>query len=223
MAFNPTGSAGDTLKPAGTEEPAMPWFDPEENRREAWDGAPDTPDGFKPTYERAVDTGWPYERSDQVKVGPPHVGDAFRTRQYTHARAYYQLAVEPNGRVKLVARGHLWGDDEDHQQFRAQYRRAAEPTDTEPFGEYVAWMRYQFGTVSREDGDLQFVPDEDRTEEEVRDLSWTEFFRPEQLRMAELELVRNPAFARHVLTERGEWDEVCTALRYNPDAFDTSP
>ncbi|WP_335999660.1 hypothetical protein [Halorientalis halophila] len=201
----------------------MPWVDPHETDPETWGGsaaAANRP--CTPVYERALSTRPPFERTDKLVLHGPAVTEEFRTRGYESVRVDYHLAVEADGRVKLLARGHLWGGDEPHQRFRAQYRRESEPTDTVPFDEYLAWTRYQFGTIDVEDGTLSFEPEGDR-EEETRRLDWTDLYASARLRMAELELIRNPGLARYALRDLGEWRDVEDALRYNPDAFAVGP
>jgi hypothetical protein len=48
-------------------------------------------------------------------------------------------------------------------------------------------------------------------------------YTPVQGRLVELELVRNPPFARYRLDECGEWTEFGRPLTYDLDAFDAGP
>lgn len=200
----------------------MPWVDPDETDPEQWAGDETEERSRTSVYERALKTPRPFEREDKLLLQGPSVAEEFRTRGYERARVDYHFAVESDGRIKLLARGYLWGSDERHQRFRAQYRREGEPTESVPFDEYLAWMRYQFGTIEIEDGRLSFEADGDRNER-TRRLAWTELFAPDRLRLAELELVRNPALARYVLRDRGDWRDIEDALRYNPEAFGVGP
>ena len=200
----------------------MPWVDPHETDPEQWAGDAATDRSSASVYERALDTGRPFERTDKLVLQGSSVAEEFRTRGYERARIDYHLAVESDGRVKLLARGHLWGGDEPHQRFRAQYRREGEPTDTVPFDEYLTWTRYQYGTIDVEGGRLTFEAESDR-QERMRRLDWADLYAPDRLRLAELELVRNPALARYVLRDRGDWRDVADALRYNPEAFAVRP
>lgn len=200
----------------------MPYIDPSETDPSAWGGDEGDERPLRTVYERAHATPVPYERDDLLVRHGDALTEAFRTREYEHARVAYHLAVEADGRVKLLTKGHLWGGGERHQRFRAQYRRESEPSDTDPFTAYTAWIRFQFGTVGRSDGGLTFQPDADATEVS-RTLDWDDLFRSDQLRLAELELVRNPPLARYVLRDRGRWDAVRDSLRYSPEAFVVGP
>lgn len=219
-----TGTFAESVKQYHTLDSVMPWIDPHESAAEQWAGADsDVPGPKRSVYERAHETGVPFERDDDLRLSGSSVTEEFRTRDYTYAHVTYHLAVERDGRVKLLSKGHLWGNGEEHQRFRAQYRREGEPTDTDPFETYRVWMRYQFGTVSRDDdGTVDFQPTE-RVKEHSRELAWPEMYSSAQLRVAELELVRNPALARYVLRERGLWRDVQDAFRYNTQAFAVGP
>lgn len=195
-----------------------PWIDPDETNRETWAGTAD--DGSSPTvYERAHATSLPYERREDYTVSGPAVAAEFSSAAYDHAKLHYRIGVDTAGRVKLLSKGHLWGADETHKRFRIQYRRGAEPTTTPPFEEYSAWVRFQTGTVSRDDG-LVFDPDPTQTQERTLTLAWPEMYSADQLRLAEAELVRNPPLARYALVTQGLWADVRDTLRYNPEAFD---
>lgn len=202
----------------------MPWIDPQQTAPDEWSGeSAGQGDSVKSVYERAHETAVPFGRDEAVRLHGAAVTDEFRSREYTHAHVSYHLAVERDGRVKLMSNGHLWGGGEDHQRFRAQYRRDGEPTDTEPFEAYRVWRRYQYGTVGRaEGGGLTFEADSP-VQEDTSELEWLELYSTAQLRIAELELVRNPPYARHLLVERGRWDSVRDAFTYNPYAFAVGP
>jgi hypothetical protein len=200
----------------------MPWVDPHETDPEQWAGAEASERSCTPVYERALETGRPFERTDKLVLEGSSAVEEFRTRGYERVRVDYHLAVEAGGRVKLLSRGHLWGGDEPHQRFRAQYRREGEPTETVPFDEYLTWTRHQFGTIDIEDGRLAFDAESDR-QERMRRLDWSELYAPDRLRLAELELIRNAALARYALRARGDWRAVEDALRYNPAAFAVRP
>jgi hypothetical protein len=178
---------------------------------------------IRSVYERAHETTAPFERREELTLSGPDVAAEFRTREYDHAKLHYRIGVDSGGRVKLLMKGHLWGDEDTHQRFRIQYRRCAEPTDTPPFAEYSAWVRLQLGTVHREDDSIRFERDPDRTREETRTLAWDEMYSSDQLRLAEAELVRNPPLARYALRQQDLWVDVHDALRYNPNAFNHTP
>lgn len=203
----------------------MPWIDPHETDAAAWTGGSEGREReLRTVCERAIQTPVPYQRSYHVHLHGAAVSTEFNSRAYDNAHLECTIAVEDSTRVKLLTKGHLWGDGEEHQRFRAQYRREPDPTDTVPFGEYSTWVRYQFGTVSRgDDGAVHFEIDPRGTHEETRVLAWENLFEIDQLRLAEGELVRNPPFARYVLRERDDWDAVRDALRYDPDAFAVGP
>lgn len=200
-----------------------PWIDPDETDRETWAGEPDERSSSRTVYERAHATSLPYERQEDYTVSGPEVAAEFQTASYDHAKLQYRIGVDAQGRVKLLSKGHLWGTEETHQRFRIQYRRAPKPTTTVPFEEYTAWLRFRTGTVSREGGTLRFDPDPTQTEERTLTLSWPEMYSPDQIRLAEAELVRNPPLARYALLTQDLWDDVRDTFRYNPEAFDKPP
>ncbi|MFB6123593.1 MAG: hypothetical protein ABEJ78_09050 [Haloferacaceae archaeon] len=203
------------------------WFDARDQRAEAWGGA-DPPDrrgdDVRGVLERAHRTALPYEFERDRTYGPDVVTEEFDERDYRHARVYVHGGVESNHRLKLLVKGHLWGADERHLRFRAQFRREAVPTETVPFDEYLVWSRYCEGTVRQDDdGGIDFEPAEDGVEEETEDLPWDEVVTPMQQFVTELELVRNPPLARYVLCERDRWATVRGELRWTPEAFDVPP
>jgi len=174
--------------------------------------------------ERAHETQIPYQYESEELLKGDHVAEMFRTRGYTRVRVIYNCGVESNSRIKLFTRGHFWGGDDEHQRFQAQYRREPRPTETIPFDTYEVWMRYQYGTIERDSaGNVVFVSDADQDGETLRRLDWPELYPPVKRRLAELELVRNPAFARYRLLEREEWDEFERSFRYDPIVFGVGP
>jgi hypothetical protein len=206
------------------------YVDPRETDPSKWRGS--TPrgdsDGGRPAIrsvvERALATETPYRRTATRVYGPAVVREEFDSRDYHHAKVYYDAGVTADGAVKLLTRGYLWGDDERHQRYKSQYRRDPEPADEPPFGEYTVWNRYRYGTASRDsDGELVFEPDPDESGEYMRSVAWADLYTPVRTRLAELELVRNPAFARYRLGECEEWDEFGRPLAYDLDAFDVGP
>lgn len=181
-------------------------------------------DDIRTVLQRAAETRKPYQYKADEFLHGDHIAEMFRSREYTHARVVYDCGLEANGRIKLLTRGHFWGSDDAHQRFQAQYRRPPVPTETIPFDSYEVWMRYRFGTVERSDGgSIRFVADPDRDGESLRSLDWDSLYQPVQRRLAELELVRNPEFARYRLLEHGEWDDVRNLFRYDPTAFAVGP
>jgi hypothetical protein len=200
-----------------------PWIDPDETARETWAGDAGRQTASRTVYERAHATSIPYERRENVLLSGPAVAAEFQNAQFDNAKLHYSIGVDANERVKVLSKGHLWGSEETHQRFRIQYRRPAEPTTTAPFEEYSAWVRFQMGTVSRDGDGLSFDPDPSQTEEKTLTLSWPKMYSADQLRLAEAELVRNPPLARYALSQKGLWEDIRDALRYNPDAFDRRP
>lgn len=172
--------------------------------------------------ERAHYTAIPYEFRHDVAYGPRVVTTEFADQDYRHARLLYHGSLQADGRTKLLVEGDLWGECERHMRFRAQFRREAPPAGTVPFGTYAMWSRYRFGTVRREDG-ISFEPAQDGTTEELTERSWSSIRTPTQFRLAELELVRNPALSRYVLRNRGEWGEFRGYFRWHPGAFEHPP
>jgi hypothetical protein len=203
------------------------WFDARDKRPEAWTGE-DPPDRLgdevRSVLERAHRATRPYEFERDRTYGPEFVEAEFDDRDFRHARVYFHGGVESNDRVKLLVKGHLWGEDEIHLRFRSQYRRESTPTETVPFDEYLVWSRFCRGTVRHDgDGNIDFEPEAEGVEEETEHRPWSELKSPVQLFLAELELVRNPPFARYVLRERDQWANVRDALRWNPDALGVAP
>lgn len=183
-----------------------------------------TGEDLRSVLQRAHETEIPYEYEDDELLTGDHVTEMFRTREYTRVRVVYDCRVESSGRISLSTQGHFWGGGDEHQRYKAEYRRPAIPTETVPFDTYEVWMRYQFGTVEREeDGSISFVADHDRDGETLRSLDWDEVYPPIQKRLVELELVRNPAFARYRLLEVDEWTDVEISFAYDPTVFGVGP
>lgn len=203
------------------------WVNPDETDPRTWRG--EEPHGavrhgedILSVVERADKTGLPYQYEEDVHY-TDDVAAFFRTRTYTNARVVYNCGVDANRRVKLLTRGLLWGGDDREQRFQAQYRRSPPPTDTVPFAEYTVWTRYQFGTIERTESGVTFRADDGGPEERLRTLAWSELYEPIRGRIAELELVRNPTFARYRLLELDEWDDYRAQFAYDEDAFALGP
>jgi hypothetical protein len=203
------------------------WVDPDEADPAQWRKTGRHDDLRRGTetvsvLERASRTPLPY----QYEVDVHHtdgVAEQFRSSEYQHARIIYNSGVDTKRRIKLLTRGVLWGGDETHQRFQAQYRRPPPPTDSVPFGEYTVWSRYQHGTIERTDDGLTFTASEDSSQESLRELDWATLFDPVRERLAELELVRNPSFAKYRLEELDEWAAYRARFQYDPDAFAIGP
>jgi hypothetical protein len=201
----------------------MPWIDANETDPARWRGrrergppSTDDPDPMPSTVARAHRAPRPFRYRSTVRVG-----GALRpeSRDYDRAALHFDGVVTEAGRVKLVAYGYLWDGHDPDRRFRAQYRRAAPPTETVPFREYTVWRRYQYGTVSATGGEVTFAPNGEIRTVEAKPIKWPAVPGPVQLRLAELELVRNPHLARYVLRDRGLWDAVDGFFRWDPLAF----
>ncbi|MFC7068982.1 hypothetical protein [Halobaculum lipolyticum] len=210
-----------------------PWTDPKESRPERWSGPRDPArvgDHTRSVVERALATAPPYRRRGTVARSGASLRESFRTREYDHARVDFDATLSADGAIRLLVKGHLWGRDERDQRYRVQHRRPAAPTGTLPFDEYETWVRYQFGRVERADGgaavaadgDPSFVPDP-AVRDETRTLAWDDLFPLHRRLLAELEAVRNPAFAEYRLRELGEWADVRDDLKWDLDAFAVGP
>lgn len=203
------------------------WVDPDETDPATWRGQAvgDPARGGQDclsVVERARRTPLPYQYEEDVHH-TEGVAAQFQTRAYTDARVIYNSGIDVQRRIKLLTRGILWGGSETNQRFKAQYRRAGPPTDSVPFEEYTVWSRFQYGAIQQVDDGVTFVPDDSEAEEQMRTLGWAELYEPVRRRLVELELVRNPAFARYRLRELDEWDEFRTQLRYDTSAFAFGP
>ena len=203
------------------------WVDPDEADPAQWRGAGPHDDlrrgaGTVSVLERARRTPLPYQYETAVHH-TDGVAEQFRSSAYDHARIVYNSGVDARRRIKLLTRGVLWGGDETHQRFQAQYRRPPPPTETVPFGEYTVWTRYQYGTIERTDDGVTFTASEANPDESLRELDWATLFDPVRERLAELELVRNPPFGKYRLEELDEWAAYRTRFQYDPDAFAIGP
>ncbi|MBV0900626.1 hypothetical protein [Haloarcula salina] len=203
------------------------WVDPDEADPAQWRGKGPFDDlrcgeETVSVLDRANRTPVPY----QYEVDIHHTADVaeqFRSHDYDNARVIYNCGIDEMRRIKLLTRGVFWGGSETHQRFQAQYRRSPPPTEDAPFDEYTVWSRYHNGTIERTDDGVTFVEDVSEPEETMRTLDWDELFDPVKERLAELELIRNPEFARYRLIERGEWETYRTRFRYDTDAFAVGP
>ncbi|MFB6280802.1 MAG: hypothetical protein ABEH40_02145 [Haloferacaceae archaeon] len=202
----------------------MPWIDASESDPARWRGgrggepAPPSDDAepMSSTVARAHRAPRPFRCRTTVRVGGALRPDA---RNYDRAALHFDGAVTGAGRLKLVAYGYLWEGTDPDRRFRAQYRREAPPTETVPFREYTVWRRYQYGTVADPRGDVEFVPDGKVRTVAAKPIKWPALPGPVQLRLAELELVRNPHLARYVLRDLDLWEAVDGFFRWDPAAF----
>lgn len=66
---------------------------------------------------------------------------------------------------------------------------------------------------------MRFVPESEVRTVESKPVKWPAVPGPIQLRLAELELVRNPPLARYVLRDLGLWEAVDGSFRWDPASF----
>lgn len=203
------------------------WVDPEEADPTQWRGAGPHDDLRRgaetvSVLERARRTPLPYQYELDIHHADG-VAEQFRSSEYEHARIVYNSGVDAKRRIKLLTRGVLWGGDETHQRFQAQYRRPPPPTETIPFEEYTVWTRYQYGTIERTDDGLTFTASEANPDETLRELDWATLFDPVRERLAELELIRNPPFGKYRLEELDEWAAYRARFQYDPGTFAVGP
>lgn len=206
-----------------------PWNDPREYRQELWSGRTDPirrGDDIRDVLRRAIETGTPYRRRGETVHSGEGLADLFETRTYRHARIGYDATLGADGSVKVLLKGNLWGSEDRDQRFRIQHRREEGPTASIPFDEYDTWVRYQFGDVesdaSARNGWPRFQPTQ-RPIDEDRSLPWADLFPLDRRLLAEVELVRNPAFARYRLRELDDWEDVRDDLKWDLDAFSIGP
>ncbi|QIO22336.1 hypothetical protein [Haloarcula sp. JP-L23] len=203
------------------------WVDPDETDPATWRGSGPHDDlrrgeDVGSVLERAARTPLPYQYEEDRHYSEA-VAEIFRTSQFSNARVVYNCGIDAHRRIKVLTRGLLWGGGEDHQRFKAQYRRPPSPTETVPFGEYTVWTRFQYGHIVRTDDGVTFSPGDSAPEEKLETLAWADLYEPVRQRLVELELVRNPPFAKYRLQELDEWEEYRTQFRYDADAFALGP
>lgn len=203
------------------------WVDPEEADPSQWRRTGPHDELRRGTetisvVERASRTSLPYQYEIEIHH-TDNVADQFQSSEYEHARITYNSSIDTEGRIKLLTRGVLWGGGERHQRFQVQYRRPPPPTEMVPFGTYTAWSRYRYGSIEKTDDGVTFTAADEEAGESLRDLDWETMFDPVQERIAELELVRNPSFAKYRLKEVDEWETYRTRFQYDPDVFAMGP
>jgi hypothetical protein len=200
------------------------WVDPKETAAGAWgDAAADAPEPSAspaaPVVERAHATRYPIQYADGAFLTPSTMPGV---ESSGYARLQFNCAVDGAGTIKLTARGYRWGGDGPDVRFKSLLSREPEPTETLPIGTYERWHRSQDGIVSGfEAGDeyIDFEPEDGTTEEGRERREWGRLRWAVRLRLAELELIRNAAFARYRLRECDEWEAVRGTLRWKPTAF----
>lgn len=200
----------------------MVWIDSHDADPAAW-GARENrppPDPIPPTMERAHDASPQLSYQDAVSLGPEELADEFPDAGYRHAYFQFDLDLRFDTTIRLLSRGYVWDGSAPDQRFRVLYRRPASPTTTVPCGKYAVWTRFQYGRVTdvQRDG-IAFKGRKD-PEDGKRLVPWSKLQEPIRIRLAELELARNPPFAKYRLEELDAWEDVDTAIRWRPHAFD---
>lgn len=199
----------------------MAWIDPHDANPEAWGGKQHRPppEPIPPTLERARDAGPRLSYQDAVVLGPEELGDEFPNANYRHAYFQFDLDLRFDTTIRLLSRGYVWDGDEPDQRFRVLYRRPKSPTRTVPFGDYAVWTRYEYGRVEDINRDeVVFEGSGDATDVK-RITQWHDLQEPVRIALAELELARNPSFAKYRLEELDAWADIDTAIRWRPHAF----
>ena len=200
----------------------MVWIDAHDADPAAWGGRqkPPPPEPIPPTMERAHDASPRLSYQDAVSLGPEELADEFPDAGYRHAYFQFGLDLRFDSSIRLLSRGYVWDGDAPDQRFRVLYRRPASPTRTVPCDKYAVWTRYQYGRVTDvRRYDITFTGRKD-PEDEKRLVAWSALQEPIRIRLAELELARNPAFTRYRLEELDAWEDIDTAIRWRPHAFD---
>jgi hypothetical protein len=199
------------------------WVDPSESREETWNAgrAPAIPDEVRPTVERAHEVTLPFQYRDPRSHQGTLDGVEVAGVEYTSGNYVVNAGVTADRELKLHLRGLLWrrGEYDEARRFKLQIRREPPVTDTVPFGEYAVWQRYQLGSVAVETvSGPSFTPGNDP--ETRRDTAaFDDLLEPVKRRIAELELVRNPAFAKYRLEERDDWPAYGSVFRWQAGAF----
>lgn len=202
----------------------MVWIDPHESDASAWAGTADPPpEPIAPTMERAHDAGPRVSYQDAVSLGPEELSDEFPASGYRHAYFQFDLDLRFDTTIRLLSRGYVWDGSEPDQRFRVLYRRPASPTRTVPCGQYAVWTRFQYGCVTGVHREDVSFSGRDEPEDEKRLVSWSELQEPIRVRLAELELARNPPFAKYRLEAIEAWADMDAAIRWRPHAFGERP
>jgi hypothetical protein len=221
-------SAGESLFPDGPkyrcEPPVTAWIDPHDSRS-SWGRDPeeDLPDRIRPTIERAHEATVPYQYREHRTFDETLSEVVLDGVEYTSGEYVVDGGVTADRKLKLHARGLLWRADDPGtaRRFKLQIVREGPPTETVPYGEYDVWQRYQFGHVTVDDIDgPAFEPQTDSSRTERSVASFDDLLEPVRLHVSELELVRNPSFARYRLDERDEWAAYGAVFRWKADAFE---
>jgi len=200
------------------------WIDPHDSKAEAWGGRRDVsvPETVEPTEERAHRVELPFQYREHRTYEGTLDGVVLGGVTYPSGNFVVNGGVSADRTLKLHVRGLLWQADsaEDARRFKRQLVRDPPVTDTVPFGEYESWERFQLGTVDVDEvSGPTFDADLDTSETRRGPVPFEELLEPLKRRVAALELVRNPAFARYRLEERDEWAAYGAVFRWKKNAF----
>jgi len=199
------------------------WIDPHDSRS-GWgrDREEPVPERIRPTVERAHEVSVPFQYREHRSFDGTLADVVVDDVDYTSGEYVVNGGVTGDRSLKLHVRGLLWRDDEPGKgrRFKLQVVREAPPTESVPYGEYDAWQRFQFGRVTVHDIDgPSFEPEADSSRTERSVAAFDDLLEPLKLHVSELELVRNPSFARYRLREREEWEPYGAVFRWKADAF----
>jgi hypothetical protein len=200
------------------------WIDPHD-ARSAWDSDREepVPERIRPTAERAHGVSTPFQYRERRSFDGTLADVVVDGVDYTSAEYVVNGGVTADGTLKLHVRGLLWRAEDPGQgrRFKLQLVREAPPTETVPYGEYDVWQRFQFGRVTVDDLEgPSFDPDADSSQTERTVAAFDDLQDPLKLQVSELELVRNPSFARYRLREREDWERYGAVFQWKADAFE---
>ncbi|WP_135827875.1 hypothetical protein [Halorussus halobius] len=200
------------------------WVDPKESASKNWAGEADEPDepSMRSVRDRAFHTSLPFQYDTVVSFSGTLTGHDVNGTTYRWGKFRLNGGVTRSKALKFSADGYLWrgpGAPADGLRFKAQVTRESPPTDTEPFGEYEIWLRFQSGRVVTTDGRPTFEPDGTSLTTDRTTRSFDALPETTRVRVAELELVRNQPLATYALGVREEWGEYARHFRFMPQAF----
>jgi hypothetical protein len=204
----------------------VPWIDPKKSAAKDWTGEEsddaDTDSSMRSVRERAYYTSRPFQYETVVRHAGTLEGFVIDGTSYQWGKFRYNGGVTETRMLKLSADGYLWRRSETPAagfRFKAQVNRERPPTDTEPFGKYHVWIRSKSGRVSVDDSTPAFTPDDAKPTTDRITRRFDALPQTSQIRIAELELIRNQPLAEYALRVREEWEEYVTQFRFTPTAF----
>ncbi|MFC3476879.1 hypothetical protein [Halobacterium litoreum] len=200
------------------------WIDPHDSKAEAWGGNRDVsmPEAIESTEERAHRVELPFQYREHRSYERTLDGVEIGGVTYPSGNFVVNGGIAADRTLKLHARGLLWQRDsgENARRFKMQLVRDPPVTDSVPFGDYRSWERFQLGEVNVDDvTGPSFDPDPSTNETRRDSTPFGDLLEPLKRRVAELELVRNPAFAKYRLEERDEWETYGAVFRWQANAF----